>query len=88
MTTSGNANRGTATMGNTNDDDDDDAGDDDDEVVRSCGAIEVNASVVVVNEVATMTNRMTRTAAARFETEDSGNNNFILSYIDLIIIYT
>ena len=87
MTTSGNANRGTATMGNTNDDDDD-AGDDDDEVVRSCGAIEVNASVVVVNEVATMTNRMTRTAAARFETEDSGNNNFILSYIDLIIIYT
>ena len=86
MTTSGNANRGTATMGNTNDDDDD-AGDDD-EAVRSCGAIEVNASVVVVNEVATMTNRMTRTAAARFETEDSGNNNFILSYIDLIIIYT
>lgn len=86
MTTSGNANRGTVTMGNTNDDDDD-AGDDD-EAVRSCGAIEVNASVVVVNEVATMTNRMTRTAAARFETEDSGNNNFILSYIDLIIIYT
>ena len=83
MTTSGNANRGTVTMGNTNDDDD--AGDD--ETVRSCGAIEVNASVVVVNEVATMTNRTTRTAAARFETEDSGNNNFILSYIDLIIIY-
>lgn len=84
MTTSGNANRGTVTMGNTNDDDD--AGDDD-EAVRSCGAIEVNASDVVVHEVATMTNRMTRTAAARFETEDSGNINFILSYIDLIIIY-